>query len=75
MQLSEQWVLVTGGARGLGQSITRTLAREGAGVVINYLHSDAAAQALAEELGPRALALQADVTDSAAVQRLFAQVR
>ncbi len=55
MQLSEQWVLVTGGARGLGQSITRALAREGAGVVINYLHSDAAAQALAEELGPRAL--------------------
>ena len=47
MQLSEQWVLVTGGARGLGQSITRALAREGAGVVINYLHSDAAAQALA----------------------------
>ena len=37
---------------GLGQSITRALAREGAGVVINYLHSDAAAQALAEELGP-----------------------
>lgn len=75
MQLSEQWVLVTGGARGLGQSITRALAREGAGVVINYLHSDAAAQALAEELGPRALALQADVTDAAAVQRLFAQAR
>ena len=28
MQLSEQWVLVTGGARGLGQSITRALARD-----------------------------------------------
>ncbi|GKS76567.1 hypothetical protein AVME950_16745 [Acidovorax sp. SUPP950] len=26
MQLSEQWVLVTGGARGLGESITRALA-------------------------------------------------
>ncbi|WOI43428.1 3-oxoacyl-ACP reductase [Acidovorax sp. BLS4] len=73
MQLSEQWVLVTGGARGLGESITRALAREGAGVVINYLTSDTAARALAEELGPRAIALQADVTDAAAVQRLFAQ--
>ncbi|GKS96125.1 3-oxoacyl-ACP reductase [Acidovorax sp. SUPP2825] len=73
MQLSEQWVLVTGGARGLGESITRALAREGAGVVINYLTSDTAAQALAQELGPRAIALQADVTDAAAVQRLFAQ--
>jgi len=75
MQLSEQWVLVTGGARGLGQAITRALAREGAGVVINYHRSEAAAQALAEELGPRAIALQADVTDAAAVQRLFAAAR
>lgn len=75
MQLSEQWVLVTGGARGLGQAITRGLAREGAGVVINYHRSEAAAQALAEELGPRAIALQADVTDAAAVQRLFAAAR
>ncbi|GAD23282.1 3-oxoacyl-ACP reductase [Acidovorax sp. MR-S7] len=75
MLLSDQWVLVTGGARGLGQAITRALAREGAGVVINYHRSDAAAQALAEELGPRAIALQADVTDAAAVQRLFAAAR
>ena len=75
MQLSEQWVLVTGGARGLGQAITRALAREGAGVVINYHRSAAAAQALAEELGPRAIELQADVTDAAAVQRLFAAAR
>jgi len=72
MLLSEQWVLVTGGARGLGQAITRALAREGAGVVINYHRSATAAQALAEELSPRAIALQADVTDAAAVQRLFA---
>ncbi|MFO1232344.1 MAG: SDR family oxidoreductase [Paenacidovorax caeni] len=57
---------------GSGQAITRALAREGAGVVINYHRSAAAAQALAEELGPRAIALQADVTDAAAVQRLFA---
>lgn len=72
MQLSEQWILVTGGARGLGQAITRALAREGAGVVINYHQSEAQARALADELGPRAIALQADVTDTAAVQRLFA---
>lgn len=73
MLIAEQWVLVTGGARGLGQAITRALAREGAGVVINYHRSDKAAAALAEELGPRAIALQADVTDTVAVHQLFAQ--
>ena len=75
MLLSEQWVLVTGGARGLGQAITRALAREGTGVVVNYHRSEAAALALAEALGPRAIALQADVTDAAAVQSLFAAAR
>lgn len=72
MQIAEQWILVTGGARGLGQAITRAVAREGAGVVINYHRSDRAAAALAEELGPRSIALQADVTDADAVRRLFA---
>ena len=72
MQIAEQWILVTGGARGLGQAITRALAREGAGVVINYHRSDRAAAALVEELGPRTIALQADVTDADAVRRLFA---
>ena len=72
MQIADQWVLVTGGARGLGQAITRALAREGAGVVINYHRSDRAAAALAEELGTRAIALQADVTDADAVRHLFA---
>ena len=75
MLLAEQWVLVTGGARGLGQCITRALAREGAGVVINYHRSDKAAAALVQELGPRAIALQADVTDAAAVQKLFAEAQ
>ena len=75
MQISEQWVLVTGGARGLGAHISRALAREGAGVVINYLRSDRAAAALAEELGPRAIALQADVTDAAAMRALVAQAQ
>ena len=71
MVLAEQWVLVTGGARGLGQHITRALAREGAGVVINYHHSKDSAEALVQELGPRSIALQADVTDAAAVQHQF----
>lgn len=72
MQLSQQRVLVTGGARGLGQHLVRAFAREGAQVVINYLHSADAAQALAAELGPSTLAVQADVTDRRQVDGLFA---
>jgi 3-oxoacyl-[acyl-carrier protein] reductase len=71
MLLSEQWVLVTGGARGLGAAITRALVREGASVVVNYRNSETAALALKEELGDRVLPLRADVTDAAAVTRLF----
>jgi 3-oxoacyl-[acyl-carrier protein] reductase len=71
MLLSEQWVLVTGGARGLGAAITRALVREGAGVVVNYHRSEALAHALRDELGERVLPVQADVTDPAAVARLF----
>lgn len=75
MQLSQQLVLVTGGARGLGQHLVRAFAGEGAQVVINYLHSDAAAQALAAELGANALAVHADVTDRDQVDALFATAR
>jgi 3-oxoacyl-[acyl-carrier protein] reductase len=58
MLLSEQWVLVTGGARGLGSAITRALVREGASVVVNYNKSESLALALKEELGERVLPLQ-----------------
>ena len=65
MLLTEQNVLVTGGARGLGAAITEALAREGAGVIINYRRSEAQARALVERLGPRVVAVQADITDEA----------
>ena len=71
MQLNQQVVLVTGGARGLGTSIVRALVREGAKVVINYYQSEQAAAALAKELGQQALALQADVRDGSAVHAMF----
>ena len=68
--LSEQIVLVTGGARGLGAAITRAFLAQGARVVINYRSSAEAAQALAAEHPDRALALQADVRDRSAVESL-----
>lgn len=56
--------VVTGGSRGIGCSISLTLAREGAGVVVNYLSNRMAAEDLAahiEDRGGNAVAVQADV--------------
>ena len=71
----QQLVLITGAARGLGEHLVRAFLREGARVVINYHNSAAAAQALANEAPERLFVVQADVTDSAAVQAMFAQAR
>jgi 3-oxoacyl-[acyl-carrier protein] reductase len=72
MKLADQIVLVTGGARGVGAACVHAFAREGARVVINWRNSGEAANALAAEIGQRALAFQADVTDRAAVDAMVA---
>jgi 3-oxoacyl-[acyl-carrier protein] reductase len=73
MKISEQLVVVTGGARGLGTAIVRAVHREGGKVVINYRRSAAAAERLAGELGERAWAIAADVTDADQVRRMMAR--
>ncbi len=69
--IAEQTVLITGAGRGLGAAIARAFAREGARVAINYRRSARAADALAAELGPRAAAFQADVTDAGQIQDML----
>lgn len=66
--------IVTGGSRGIGAAISERLASEGYAVVINYAGRRDDAEALAARLvanGGEAVALQADVADAAAMQRLF----
>lgn len=70
MNIADQIVLVTGGARGVGAAAVRAFAREGARVVVNWRNSGEAAQNLAAEIGERAVALQADVADRPAVQAM-----
>jgi 3-oxoacyl-[acyl-carrier protein] reductase len=53
--------LVTGASRGIGRAIAAELARAGASVVIGYRSGADEAQALAAELGARAV--QADVSN------------
>lgn len=71
MHIKNQIVLVTGGARGLGLAITHALINEGARVVVNYLNSHVAAQALVQHYPKQVFIYQADVTDNAQVKSMF----
>lgn len=66
--------IVTGASKGIGAEITLEMAKEGAKVVVNYLSDKNAAQTLLAaiiENGGAAIAIQADVTKTKDVQRLF----
>jgi len=73
LPINQQIVVVSGGGRGVGAHLVRSFLREGARVVINYLHSATAAQALAASAPERAIALQADVTNADAVRAMLVQ--
>lgn len=73
--LSEQLVLVTGASRGLGACLARAFLAQGARVVVNYLNSVEAAEAVVAQAPERALAVQADVRDPEAVRAMVAAAR
>jgi 3-oxoacyl-[acyl-carrier protein] reductase len=68
--LAGKRVLVTGGAGGIGSACVRAFAAEGAEVVVHYNTSHERAEELAAEVG--GAALQAELTDEAQVDALFA---
>jgi NAD(P)-dependent dehydrogenase (short-subunit alcohol dehydrogenase family) len=73
--LEGQVALVTGGAKRIGRSIALRLAVEGADVVVNYATSKAEAEGVVREVqgsGRRAIAVEANVSRRADVQKLFA---
>lgn len=73
MLLTDQLLIVTGASRGLGAAIAEAAHREGAVVVLNYHQNRSAAEALAQRLGSRAMALQADVREAEAVRAMVAE--
>lgn len=78
MSLTGKVAIVTGGARDIGREVSLQLAALGAKVVINFLHSQAGAQQVVEEIqqnGGEALAVKADVSVRDGVKELVAQTR
>jgi 3-oxoacyl-[acyl-carrier protein] reductase len=70
--------LVTGGSRGIGAAIVRSLAQAGAAVAINYRERAGEANALVSaigEAGGHAIAIAADVSQSDAVARMVERVK
>src|ERR1700688_3397399 len=70
--------LVTGGSRGIGAAIVRSLARAGAAVAVNYRERVGEANALVNaigETGGHAIAIAADVSQSDAVAQMVQRVK
>ena len=72
--LTGKVAIVTGASKGIGAGIAKLFAQSGASVVVNYATSKEAANALVAEIkssGGKAVAIQADFSKTADIQRLF----
>lgn len=77
-KLANKIAVVTGASKGIGAETARSLAAAGASVVVNYSSSKEGAEKVVEEIkskGGTAIAVQADVSKSADVTRLFAETK
>jgi 3-oxoacyl-[acyl-carrier protein] reductase len=75
-KLTGKVAIVTGASKGIGASIAKHLAAEGASVVVNYSSSKADGDGVAAEIrasGGKAITVQADVSKQADVARLFGE--
>jgi 3-oxoacyl-[acyl-carrier protein] reductase len=77
-KLAGKVAVVTGASKGIGASIARHLALEGAAVVVNYSSSKEGADRVVSEIvsgGGRAVAVQANVAKKEEVDHLFSEAK
>ncbi len=77
-KLTNKVAVVTGASKGIGAGIAKSLAEEGAKVVVNYASSKGGADKVVAEItaaGGTAIAVQGDVSKQADILRLFAETK
>src|SRR5258706_9619071 len=77
-KLEGKVAVVTGASKGIGASIAKHLAAEGAAVVVNYSSSKEGADRVVDQIakkGGKAVAVQANVAKQADIDRLFAETK